>query len=102
MEENKYPCYFECDEWERMKLSQIFWLVKEFRLVEIQPNEEDLSLYVRQWKDIPMTYETEDETFEMKYWKLYLTDWTNIYKVWNWRGEDWLEEWLEECKNFNP
>jgi hypothetical protein len=50
-----------------MNLSQIFYLVKEFRVIKIQPNEEDLSLYVRQRKDIPMTYETEDETFEMKY-----------------------------------
>lgn len=101
MEEKTYPCYFECDEWEEMDLSQIFYYVKNWKMIEIQVNE-DCVLYVRQWKDIPMTYETGDETFEMTYWKLYLTDWTNIYKVWNWRGEDWLAEWLEECKNFNP
>lgn len=94
-----YNCWTENEEGDCLDFGTIFYMVKNRLLIEL-----DLENWyvIRQRKDIPMTYETYDETFEMDYWKLYLTDWTNIYKVWNWRGEDWLAEWLEECKNFNP
>lgn len=99
MEDIKYSCFFEVWEGEKCDINHLFYSIKENLLLEITLNS-DNGLYVRQWKDVPITYETFDKAFEMNYWVVYLTDWTNIYSVRHWRSTEELEEWLEDCKDF--
>lgn len=97
----KYSCFFEQQEWEKCSLDYLFWAIKERLLVEITLESENW-LYIRQRKDVPITYETFDKAYEMHYWEVYLTDWTNIYDIRTGRGTEELEEWIEDCKNFKP
>ena len=93
-----YDCYLECSEWEKLDLSQLFYEVKNRRLIEIALGN---WLTVRQWKDIPITYETEDkEVFHMEYWMLYCTHWQDIISVWEWWWEAGLKEWLDICEEY--
>lgn len=93
-----YECYLECAEWERLDLSDLFYEVKNYRVIEISL---DNWVAIRQWKDIPMMYETEDkEVFHMEYWMLYCTRWQDIISVWNWRGEEELKEYIDICSEY--
>lgn len=101
MEDFKYSCRFEVGEGEKCDIAHLFWAIKESLLLELSLDSDNW-LYVRQWKDLPMVYETYDKTFNMKYWTVYLTDGTSVYDVWTWRGTKELEERIEDCKNFKP
>lgn len=93
-----YDCYLECTEWERLDLSDLFYEVKNYRVIEIAL---DNWLVIRQWKDIPIMYEAEDkEVFHMEYWMLYCTHWQDIISVWNWRGEEELKEYIDICSEY--
>lgn len=93
-----YTCYTEYAEPEQLNISELFYEIKEFRLIEISLEN---WLAIRQWKDIPMMYEAEDkEVFHMEYWMLYCTHWQDIISVWNWRGEEELKEYIDICSEY--
>ena len=96
-----YTAYCEYGEQEELNLDDLFYAVKENTLIEIQLDN-DNGYYIRQWKDIPITYTNPDswETFDMKYWMLYCTNWNVIESVWKWWGADDLKEWIETCENY--
>lgn len=88
----------EQEEWERLDISQVFYMVKNYLLIEL-----DLGNWyvVRQWKDLDVEYKDGDNgKFKMKYWMLYCTRWNNIESVWNWRWQEELEEWIKTCQNY--
>lgn len=94
----KYACYMECTEWERLDISEIFYEVKEMRLIEI---DLDNWYIIRQWKDLTVDYKDQDNwTFHMEYWMLYCSNWGNIESVWHWRWEDDLKARIETCENY--
>lgn len=99
MEENRniFRCWYEPEESELFDLEELFYLIKNKKLLEVAVSDRDY-LFIRQWKDIDMEYNTEDYNWKMKYWTVYLTDWTNIYDIWHWRGEDEFKEWIESCR----
>ena len=84
-------CFVETQESEMLDYSEIFWMIKNYYLLEIVLDNE---LFIRQWKDIEM--------WDMNYWKVYLTDWRTIYDVWKGRWEDELQEWIEKCEKKRP
>lgn len=90
-----YRCYFQNFESEWLDIKEIFYMIKEYYFIELGL---DNWLYIRQRKDVPMTYDTEDKSFDMKHWTVYLTDWDNIYDVWKWWWEDELQKRIEECE----
>lgn len=98
MSKKYYSCYYEAEEGERMDISNAFYLIKEYRLVEITL---DNWYYIRQRKDIPTQYVIDWETYDMNYWKVYCTSGNNVIEsVWNWWGEEDLEKYIETCESY--
>ena len=100
MEHIKYRYFYEADESELGTISDLFYAIKEFKLTEVSLGDDAL-LHIRQWKDVPMTYDTYTNSYDMHPWVVYLTDWTNIYDIWTGWWEDWLAERLEDCEKKN-
>lgn len=92
-----YKTYYQNSESELFNLSELFYLVKEYNLIEIVLEN---NLYIRQWKDLDAKIELDWELVDMKYWTLYLTDGDKLLKVWNWRWEDELKEFIDECSSL--
>lgn len=97
MNEN-FDVWYENEGSEPMSVSDIFYLVKEYRLIEVWL----WNWYaIRQWKDIPMTIEHEGETIDVQYWTVYCSSGNNVIEsVWTWRGEDELAEYIQTCLNY--
>ena len=94
----KYRFYYQAQDSELWTLEELFYEIKSDNLIEITLSEEGW-LRVKQWKDVPMTYEAQDKrVFDMQYGDVYLTDWKEIYDVWDWRWEKELGERLLKCK----
>lgn len=93
-----FGCFYEAEESEVFDLWELFYLVKEKKLIELSVSDRQC-LYIRQWKDLPMDYDDWNYNCHMEYWDLYLTDMGHtIYDKWYWRWEDELEEWIESCR----
>ena len=93
-----YDCYLESYEGEKLNISQLFYEIKECRLIEVSLEN---WLAVRQWKDIPIMWEAEDgAVFHMEYWMVYCTHWQDIISVRKWWGEDELKEYLDICGEY--
>ena len=95
----KFNVFYESATNEVMTVEEIYYLQKDYRLNEFAISENDY-YYIRQWKDIPMEYITEDYDYYLQSWTCYLTDWTNLISVWHWYTEDDFEEWVEECREI--
>lgn len=96
-----YDCYLERGEWEKLDISQLFYEIKESRLIEITLDSWNW-YYIRQRKDIPITYvhpETK-EVFDMKYGTVYCTSWNDIESVREWWWEKELEEYIKTCEEY--
>lgn len=96
-----YDCYLERGEWEKLDISQLFYEIKESRLIEITLDSWNW-YYIRQRKDISITYvhpETK-EVFDMKYGTVYCTSWNDIESVWEWWWEKELEEYIKTCEEY--
>lgn len=53
---DEYPCWCEMGEMEKCNLDEIKYMIKNHLLLEIQLDEDgDYFVYIRQWKEIPMT-----------------------------------------------
>lgn len=90
-------CWVESEEGEVLTLSQMLYEIKERKLIEIGLKN---WLAIRQWKDIPMTYEADNwEVFFMAYGTVYCTRWNDIISVWKWWGEDDLETYIMICES---
>ena len=92
-----FSVFYENDESEKMLIEDIFYLIKNYRLIEITL---DNWYAIRQWKDLPMVIERDWETFNMEYWKVYCCSWNVIESVWNWWGEDELKDYIETCSKY--
>lgn len=98
MRMKKYDCYLECDAWEQLDIAQLFYEIKEFRLIEVVL---DNWYSIKQRKDIPMTYDTEWASYDMKPGVVYCTSWNNVLEsVRTWWGENELKERIETCENY--
>lgn len=64
MEHIKYRYFYEADESELGTISDLFYAIKEFKLTEVSLGDDAL-LHIRQWKDVPMTYDTYTNSFDM-------------------------------------
>lgn len=95
--EDFFRCFYEAEESELFNVSDLFYLVKNNRLVEFSISEND-KLFIRQWKGFKMDYDDWDYKCKLEYWTLYLTDWTKIYDRWYGWWEDELKEWIEQCQ----
>lgn len=96
-----YRAYYEANKSDKYTCEELFYDVKNNNIIEIDLDENKTSLYIRQRKDIPITYDAKDgRVFDMEHWTLYLTDGTNIYDIWNWWGVDELQKRLDKCENF--
>jgi len=96
-----YDCYLEQSEWEKLDISQLFYEIKECRLIEITLDSWNW-YYIKQRKDIPITYvhpETK-EVFNMKYGTVYCTSWNDIESVREWWWEKELEEYIKTCEEY--
>lgn len=95
----RFICFTECSEPEQLNISEIFYEIKEYRLIEISL---DNWYAIRQWKDVPIKYTNPDswETFDMDYWKIYCLNWNRIESVREWRWEKELMEFIETCENY--
>lgn len=95
--EKRLDVYYENDESEKMSISDIFYLIRNYRLVSI---DLDNWYSIKQWKDLPMVIEREWETFDIRYWKVYCCSWDFIESVWDWWGEEDLEQYINTCSNY--
>lgn len=93
----KYDYYYQAQESNRGDLEELFYEIKEDTLMEIRLSDSGY-LWVKQRKDVPMTYDTKDKSYDMSYGAVYLTDWTTILDVRDWWWEKELGEWLLKCK----
>ena len=94
----KYDCYLECVEPEKLDISGIFYEIKNYRLIEVSL---DNWYVIKQWKDVPMTYDSEGASYDMEYGVVYCTSWNNVLEsVRTWWGEDELESWIKTCENY--
>lgn len=93
-----YTCYTEYAEPELLNISELFYEVKEKRLIEISL---DNWLAIRQWKDVPFSWTADDwAVFDMDYWMLYCTHWKDIISVWRGWWETELKEYIKQCKDY--
>lgn len=93
----KYKCYY-VDEPTDYDVEDLFYLIKNYQLVEIVL---DNGYYIRQWRDVPMTYDTENESYQMEYWTVYCTSWNNVLEsVWTGWGEKELQEYIDICSEY--
>lgn len=93
-----YKVYYEASESEPMDIGDIFYLVKNYRLIEVALVN---GYAIRQRKDMPITLELNGETIDIDYWTVYCTSWNKIIEnVWTWRGEDELKQYIEACEQF--
>ena len=92
-----YRTYYIADQSENLTLDEVFYMIKNYYLIEIVL---DNDLCIRQWNDLDTQLLLNWETIDMKAWKVYLTDGNNLLDVWNWRGTDELEKWIEKCNNI--
>ena len=61
----------------------------------------DNGYYIRQWRDVPMTYYIENESYQMEYWTVYCTSWNNVLEsVWTGWGEKELQEYIDICSEY--
>ena len=95
-----YNVYFEADEGEAMDIETLFYTIKEHKMIEVTL-ESGNWYYLRQRKDIPITYKKSDwEVFHMEYWTVYCTTWNDIESIWTWWGVDELKEYIETCEQY--
>jgi len=93
-----FNVFYENEESEKMLIEDIFYLIKNYRLIEITL---DNWYVIRQWKDVPMTYDTESESYQMEYWTVYCTSWNNVLEsVWTGWWEDELKDYIETCSKY--
>ena len=53
------------------------------------------------WKDVPMTYYIENESYQMEHWTVYCTSWNNVLEsVWTGWGEKELQEYIDICSEY--
>lgn len=103
MEDKKlYSCYVENPEGEMLDISELFYMIKNYYLVEIPL---DYWLYIRQWKDTKKEdVIIEDHGMErkvsLKFWDIYLSDWEKILDKRQGRWEEDLEKWIDHCYKF--
>ena len=96
-----YNCYYQRDESEGLNIDEIFYMVKNFYLVEIVL---DNWLAIRQRNEIPCNitviknWEEQKETINT--WNLYLTDGYFCYDIRKRWGEDELEKWIDDCEKL--
>lgn len=95
--EKRLDVFYENEESEKMSISDIFYLIKNYRLVSI---DLDNWYSIKQWKDLPATIEWNWEIFDMEYWKVYCCSWDIIESVWNWWWEEDLEHYINTCSNY--
>lgn len=94
----KYDCFLEQEEWEKLDISELFYMIREYRLIEVVL---DNWYSIKQWKDVPMTYDSEGASYDMKPGVVYCTSWNNVLEsVRTWWGEDELKSWIETCENY--
>lgn len=94
----RYKCFTEYCESEDLSLSEIFYEIKENRLIEISL---DNWYAIRQWKDIDVEYEDNDNwKFNMTYGTVYCTRGNNIESVREWWWEADLKEFIKTCQNY--
>ena len=94
----KFDVYYESEEFEEMSISDIFYLIKNYRLIEITLNN---WYVIRQWKDLPTQYVIDWETYDMEYWKVYCTSGNKVIEsVWDWWWEDELKDYIETCSKY--
>lgn len=104
----EYPCWCEMGEMEKCNLDEIKYMIKNHLLLEIQlDNDGDYFVYIRQWKELPMTVKVGVPLTWKGNWKkgrrvridtgdLYLTDGKQIIRIWS--REVSLEWFIQKCE----
>ena len=95
-----YNCYYQKDESEGLNIDEIFYMVKNYYLIEI---ELDNWLAIRQRNELPCEilvriWDWKEQRQEIHTGNLYLTDWNVCFDIWHWRGIDELHQRIDECE----
>lgn len=93
-----YNCYTVGDNWDNIKLEDIFYLFDNNLILSFRLEN---GLEIRQWQDIIASVETRNWSVSMHHGDIYLTDGRNVVDKFNERWEEELIDWIEKCEQLN-